>query len=59
MDLDEALQLPEELYIANKYQVSFDENGTIQRIYAFIYGKMRLERKKRILLIMTQTAVMI
>ena len=35
MDLDEALQLPEELYIANKYQVSFDENGTIQRIYAF------------------------
>lgn len=45
MDLDEALQLPEELYIANKYQVSFDENGTIQRIYAFIYGKMRLERK--------------
>ena len=33
------LQLPEELYIANKYQVSFDENGTIQRIYAFIYGK--------------------
>ena len=39
MDLDEALQLPEELYIANKYQVSFDENGTIQRIYAFIYGK--------------------
>ena len=23
MDLDEALQLPEELYIANKYQVSF------------------------------------
>lgn len=38
MDLDEALQLPEELYIANKYQVSFDENGTIQRIYAFILG---------------------
>ncbi len=31
MDLDEALQLPEELYIANKYQVSFDENGTIQK----------------------------
>ena len=46
MDLDEALQLPEELYIANKYQVSFDENGTIQRIYAFIYGKNEAGEKK-------------
>ena len=27
------------IYGKNKYQVSFDENGTIQRIYAFIYGK--------------------
>lgn len=38
-DLDEVLDLPEELYIANKCQVTFDENGTIQSIYAFLYGK--------------------
>ena len=50
MDLDEALQLPEELYIANKYQVSFDENGTIQRIYAFIYGKNEAGEKKTYLI---------
>ena len=46
----EALQLPEELYIANKYQVSFDENGTIQRIYAFIYGKNEAGEKKTYLI---------
>lgn len=38
-DLDEALDLPEELYIVNKFQVTFDENGTIQTIDTFFYGK--------------------
>lgn len=38
-DLDEALDLPEELYICEKMQVTFDENGTIQSIYTFLYGK--------------------
>lgn len=50
MDLDGALKLPEELYIANKYQVSFDENGTIQSIYAFIYGKNEDGEKKTYLI---------
>lgn len=50
MDLDEALELPEELYIANKYQMSFDENGTIQSIYAFIYGKNAAGEKKTYLI---------
>lgn len=50
MDLDGALELPEELYIANKYQVSFDENGTIQSIYAFIYGKNEDGEKKTYLI---------
>ena len=49
-DLDEALELPEELYIANKYQVTFDENGTIQSIYAFIYGKNQKGEKKTYLI---------
>lgn len=39
LDLDEALEMPEELFIANKYQMTFDETGTIQSIYAFLYGK--------------------
>lgn len=38
-DLDEALGLPEELYIANKYQMTFQADGTIQSIYTFLYGK--------------------
>lgn len=50
MDLDKALELPEELYIANKYQMTFDENGTIQSIYAFIYGKDENGEKKTYLI---------
>lgn len=38
-DLDQALDLPEELYIVNQFQMTFDGNGTIQTIYAFLYGK--------------------
>ena len=36
--------------LQNKYQVSFDENGTIQRIYAFIYGKNEAGEKKTYLI---------
>ncbi len=50
MDLDEALELPEELYIANKFQVSFNGNGTIQSIYTFIYGKNEAGEKKTCLI---------
>ena len=38
-DLERKLELPTELYVANEFRVDFDENGTIQTIYAFIYGK--------------------
>lgn len=38
-DLDERLDLPEELYIVNQYQMTFDASGTIQMIYAFLYGQ--------------------
>lgn len=49
-DLEAELDLPEELYIANKFQVTFDENGVIQSIYAFIYGKEDNEEKKTYLI---------
>lgn len=38
-DLDKALDLPEKLYIANKYQMTFDETGEIKTIYTFLYGR--------------------
>ena len=38
-DLDEALGLPDELYIANQFQMTFKSDGTIRSIYTFLYGK--------------------
>lgn len=38
-DLDEALGLPEELYISGQFQTAFDETGTIQELDTLIYGK--------------------
>ena len=38
-DLDGAVGLPGELYIANKCQITFDQDGLIQTIYTFLYGK--------------------
>lgn len=37
-DLNQALDLPEELYLANQYQMTFDPDGTIQTIYTLLYG---------------------
>lgn len=37
-DLDEALELPEKLYIADGFEMAFDGTGTIQSISAFLYG---------------------
>lgn len=39
MDLDTALNLPEQLYVANKYQMTFDQTGKIKTIYTLLYGK--------------------
>ena len=38
-DLDNALDMPEELYLVNQYQMTFDENGKIKTIYTFLYGQ--------------------
>lgn len=38
-DLENVLDLPENLYIANQYKMTFDKEGTIQTIDTFLYGK--------------------
>ena len=38
-DLDEIFSLPEELYISNKFQMTFDKEGKILSLYTFMYGK--------------------
>lgn len=39
MDLDHTLSISSEIYTANTLQISFDGDGTVQTIYAFLYGK--------------------
>lgn len=38
-DLDEALDLPETLYIRGRFRLSFDGDGTIQTVETFLYGR--------------------
>ena len=38
-DLDRSLSIPLELYTENKLRITFDEDGVIQTLYAFLYGK--------------------
>ena len=44
-DLEEELKLPEELYISNEFQISFDEAGRIQHIDTFLYGQDKKGKK--------------
>lgn len=37
-DLDKAFGLPEKLYVADSYEMTFDGKGTIQSLSAFLYG---------------------
>lgn len=37
-ELEEALDMPEELYVASSVQVSFDPSGTLTGLYALLYG---------------------
>lgn len=39
MDLEKKYDLPEELYLQNRFSVTFDEDGEIEEIYTFFYGK--------------------
>lgn len=39
LDLDAALELPEELYIADQYQMTFDATGAVGTINTFLYGR--------------------
>lgn len=45
-DLDQKLDLPEELYIANTFQIRFNGAGKIQNISAFLYGKNKKDETK-------------
>ena len=49
-DIDKKLDLPDNLYIANKFQITFDKKGTIHEIYAFLYGKNEEGEKKTYLI---------
>lgn len=40
-DLDQALSIPSALYTKNTLRISFDNEGNIQTIYAFLFGKNR------------------
>lgn len=39
MDLGHTLSISSEIYTANTLQISFDGDGTVQTIYAFLYGQ--------------------
>lgn len=45
-DLDRKLNLPDELYLVNQYQMSFDQEGEIEKIYTFFYGKNKKGENK-------------
>ncbi len=49
-DIVKKLDLPDNLYIANKCQISFDKKGTIHELYAFLYGKNEEGEKKTYLI---------
>lgn len=49
-DLDEKLNLPEKLYISNKFQVTFDKDGKIHMISAFLYGQDKKGKKNTYLI---------
>ena len=38
-DIETELDLPDELYVQNKFQLSFDKNGEIQSFYTYMYGR--------------------
>ena len=45
-DINGKYTLPDKLYIHNKFQLKFKSDGTITDLYAFVYGKMRMEKMK-------------
>lgn len=49
-DMDQVLDLSEELYVENKCQIRFDQQGRIQSIYGFLYGKDKNGEKRTYLI---------
>ena len=38
-DVNKKLKLPDELYITDSFEMSFDKDGTITRVSAYLYGQ--------------------
>jgi len=38
-DIENKIDLPEELYVSNEFQLRFNKNGEINYIYTYLYGK--------------------
>lgn len=49
-DLDKKLDLPEELYVSQSFQVTFDATGTVQSIDTMLYGKKKSGKAKTYLI---------
>lgn len=39
LDIEEKVELPEELYVSNEFRLEFDNNGEVNYIYTYLYGK--------------------
>ncbi|MBQ9990608.1 MAG: exo-alpha-sialidase [Lachnospiraceae bacterium] len=49
-DLERKIDIPDELYLINRFSVGFDQDGTITSIYSYFYGKDEQGKTRRFLL---------
>ena len=49
-DIGKKANLPEELYISNRFQLEFDKNGEINNIYTYLYGRDHKEETRSFLI---------
>lgn len=47
-DIDDAIDLSEEIYVSNYFEVIHDDKGMIQKIYLFLYEKDSTEKQEHI-----------
>ncbi|MGN1181376.1 MAG: hypothetical protein ACI4SR_00095 [Faecalibacillus sp.] len=45
-DIDDAIDLSEEIYVSNYFEVIHDDKGMIQKIYRFLYEKDSTEKTR-------------
>lgn len=49
-DINKKLKLPDELYITDSFEMSFDKDGTITRVSAYLYGQNEKGKDKTYLI---------